>query len=270
MNKSIGIFDSGYGGLTVFREIKKKLTDYDYIYLGDNSRMPYGDYSFQTIYDYTKECVFKLFDLGCDLVILACNTASAKALRTIQQNDLPPGKKVLGVIRPTTESIADYTSTKKVAIVGTNGTVSSESYKIEINKFFPEIQVFQLACPQWAPLAEQNDLHSEHTESVVKHDLESVLGQSKDIDVVVLACTHYPLLISAVKKSVPDSIKILEQGPLVATKLAQYLKMHPEIESTLTKHQRIKFYTTGDPSSFDTKAKLFYGETVHAEQISLS
>jgi len=270
MNKPIGIFDSGYGGLTVFKEIKKKLPEYDYIYLGDNARMPYGDYSFETIYRYTKECVFKLFELGCDLVTLVCNTASARALRTIQQNDLPAGKKVLGVIRPTTESIAAYTNTNKIAFLGTNGTVSSGSYKIEINKFYPEIHVFQHACPKWAPLAEQNDLHSERTESVVRHDIETVLKMSADIDVLVLACTHYPLLISAIQKSVPRQVKILEQGNLVAGKLMDYLKKHPEIETVLTQHHSLQFYTTGDPLSFDMKARLFYGDPVRSKQISVS
>lgn len=266
----IGIFDSGYGGLTVFKEIKKSLPQYDYIYLGDNARVPYGTRSFETVYEFTKECVFKLFDLGCNLVILACNTASAKALRTIQQNDLPPGKKVLGVIRPTTESIDIYTKTNKVGILATQGTVLSNSYKIEIDKFHAHIAVFQHACPFWVPLVENNEIHSEGAAYFVEKDIKELLSMDKDIDTIVLACTHYPLLLPIIKKFVPPHINILAQGELVAKSLKDYLQRHPEVENSCSKDNTLEFYTTDDPQDFSDKAHIFFEKDIVAKNIKVT
>lgn len=265
----IGIFDSGFGGLTIFREIKNKLPQYDYIYLGDNARVPYGPRSFDAVYQFTKECVFTLFDMGCNLVILACNTASAKALRTIQQNDLPPGKKVLGVIRPTTESIDRFTETNEVGILATQGTVLSESYKIEINKFHPEMKVYQHACPLWVPLVENDEINTPAADYLVERDIQTLLSQSNDIDTVVLACTHYPLLLPAINKFVPPHIHILAQGPLIADSLTDYLYRHPEVESACSKSQSTQFYTTDDPDDFEKKAKIFFGEPIIASHIKV-
>ncbi|NGM61350.1 glutamate racemase [Sphingobacterium sp. SGG-5] len=265
----IGIFDSGYGGLTVFKEIHQALPQYDYIYLGDNARVPYGTRSFEAVYTFTKECVFKLFDLGCNLVILACNTASAKALRTIQQHDLPAGKKVLGVIRPTTERVEHYTHTNNIGILATEGTVRSNSYPIEINKFHPEIAVYQQACPFWVPLVENNDIHSEGAHYFVKSDIERLLAQSPDIDSIVLACTHYPLLLPIIEKYVPKGIKVLAQGALVANSLADYLQRHPEVESNCSKEGQLQFYTTDDPRDFEEKAEVFFERKVKASHIKV-
>ena len=260
----IGIFDSGFGGLTVFKSISERLPQYSYSYLGDNARVPYGNRSFETVYQYTKECVFKLFDMGCPLVIVACNTASAKALRSIQQNDLPPGKKVLGVIRPTTEIIDQYTKTGHVGILATQGTVRSESYKIEIHRFHPEITVYQHACPVWVPLVENNDLESEGTHYFVKEDVEALLSQSPEIDTILLACTHYPLLLPAIQSHTPKHIKLVAQGELVADSLENYLHRHPEVESQCQRGSTYTFYTTDDPADFGEKAKLFFGKEVIA------
>ncbi|ERJ59628.1 glutamate racemase [Sphingobacterium paucimobilis] len=269
MSGPIGIFDSGYGGLTVFKEIQKRLPQYDYIYLGDNARVPYGTRSFDTVYEFTKECVFKLFDLGCNLVILACNTASAKALRTIQQRDLPPGKKVLGVIRPTTEAVDQYTKTNRVGILATQGTVLSESYKIEIQKFHPDIEVFQHACPFWVPLVENNEIHSEGAHYFIQKDIESILSQSNNIDTLVLACTHYPLLLPIIEQYVPQGITILSQGELVAKSLENYLQRHPEIEEICSKRKQLNFYTTDSAEDFEEKATIFFGKPITAEHIKV-
>ncbi|WP_207774434.1 glutamate racemase [Sphingobacterium corticibacter] len=260
----IGIFDSGFGGLTVFKSICERLPQYDYIYLGDNARVPYGNRSFETVYQYTKECVFKLFEMGCPLVIVACNTASAKALRSIQQNDLPPGKKVLGVIRPTTEIIDQYTKTGHVGILATQGTVRSESYKIEIQRFHPQIVVHQHACPVWVPLVENNDLDSEGTHFFVKEDVEALLSQSPEIDTILLACTHYPLLLPTIQAHTPKHIKLVPQGDLVADSLVEYLQRHPEVEVQCRRGSTYSFYTTDDPADFGEKAKLFFGQEVIA------
>lgn len=268
-NGPIGVFDSGYGGLSVFKEIKKELPEYDYIYLGDNARIPYGNRSFETVYQFTKECVFKLFDLGCDLVILACNTASAKALRSIQQHDLPPGKKVLGVIRPTTEIIKEYTTTNKIGILATTGTVKSESYKIEINKFYPEIEVFQHDCPFWVPLVENNEIDTEGARYFVEKDIHELLSQSSEIDTIVLACTHYPLLLPVIKQFVPPHIQIISQGPIVAHSLKNYLERHPEVEQNCSKGSTLQFFTTDDASGFEEKAEIFFGHPVKASTIKV-
>lgn len=269
MQGPIGIFDSGFGGLTVFKEIHKQLPQYNYIYLGDNARVPYGTRSFETVYEFTKECVFKLIELGCNLIILACNTASAKALRTIQQNDLPQGKKVLGVIRPTTESIQQFTHSKHVGILATPGTVLSESYKIEINKFHPDIEVFQQACPFWVPLVENNEINSSGTHYFVEKEINSLLEKSPTIDTIVLACTHYPLLMPVIKKYSPAHIKILAQGELVAKSLADYLSRHPEVESTCSKGTDLTFYTTDDALDFESKAEIFFGQKITAHHIKV-
>lgn len=265
----IGIFDSGYGGLTVFKEIHNKLPQYDYIYLGDNARVPYGTRSFETVYEFTKECVFKLFDLGCNLVILACNTASAKALRSIQQNDLPEGKKVLGVIRPTTESIHEYTKTNTIGILATQGTVLSQSYLIEIEKLHPEIQVYQHACPFWVPLVENNEINSEGAHYFIQKDVDELLSQSPNIDTIVLACTHYPILYPIIQKYTPDHIKILAQGELVADSLVDYLNRHPEVKEKCSEGGNLEFYTTDNPKDFSDKAYIFFGKNLEAKHIKV-
>ncbi|WP_294182617.1 glutamate racemase [uncultured Sphingobacterium sp.] len=263
----IGIFDSGYGGLTVFKEIQHLLPQYDYIYLGDNARVPYGTRSCETVYNYTKQCVFKLFDLGCNLIILACNTASAKALRTIQQNDLPPGKNVLGVIRPTTEMVHNFTKTNKIGILATTGTVNSESYKIEIHKFNPEIEVFQHDCPFWVPLVENNEMNTKGAHYFVEKDIRELLQQSAQIDTIVLACTHYPLLLPVIEKYVPNHIQIISQGPIVAASLKDYLNRHKEIEILCSQDEQLTFYTTDDPHDFESKATIFFGKSIVASHI---
>ncbi|MBI3501195.1 MAG: glutamate racemase [Bacteroidetes bacterium] len=268
----IGIFDSGIGGLTVLKEITKKLPQYDYIYLGDNARAPYGSRSFETVYHYTLECVQKLFEMNCPLVILACNTASAKALRNIQQLDLPKiaiEKKVLGVIRPTTEVAGKFTKTKHVGVLGTAGTVQSDSYKIEIGKFFPDVKVFQQACPMWVPLAESNELNSPSVDFFVKKYLKELFSKSKKIDTLILGCTHYPLLLKKIKKYAPKRVKIISQGKLVADSLANYLKRHPEIENKCSKGGTAEFYSTDSPKNFDNLANLFFGKKVKSKYLAL-
>lgn len=266
----IGIFDSGFGGLTVFREIKNQLPEYEYLYLGDNARVPYGTRSFQTVYEFTKECVFALFDQGCNLVILACNTASAKALRSIQQQDLPPGKKVLGVIRPTTEIINQYTKSNQVGILATQGTVLSESYKIEIQKFYPEIEVYQQACPFWVPLVENNEINSSGASYFIEKDINALLAQAPTIDTIVLACTHYPLLLPIIKQHVPAGIHILTQGDIVAKSLKNYLLRHPEVEQQCRKADKMAFLTTDNAADFDSKAAVFFQEKVHSSKINVN
>lgn len=265
----IGIFDSGYGGLSVFREIKNTIPQYDYIYLGDNARVPYGTRSFDTVYEFTKQAVFKLFDLGCNLVILACNTASAKALRTIQQRDLPEGKKVLGVIRPTTEIIHTFTHTHKIGILATEGTVRSQSYPIEIQRFHPDIQVFQHACPLWVPLIENNEYETEGAAYFIKKDIDALLQQESGIDALLLACTHYPLLLPLIRKYVPNHIQIVSQGELVASSLTSYLGRHPKIDHICSKNGTMNFYTTDNPLDFDTKGEIFFQEKISSQYINL-
>ncbi|HSI77917.1 MAG TPA: glutamate racemase [Lunatimonas sp.] len=269
MKGPIGIFDSGYGGLTVFKEIEKKLPNYDFIYLGDNARVPYGIRSFQAVYEFTRECVLKLFELGCNLVIIACNTASAKALKNIQEFDLPKGKRVLGVIRPTTESIDRYTRTKKVGILATEGTVLSESYKIEIGKFFPDIEVFQHACPLWVPLVESNEIDSKRAHFIVEQDIRELMALSPDIDTIVLACTHFPILISVIRTYVPDNVTVLSQGELVSEKLVDYLQRHPEIDNICGKNANLSFFTTDEVIDFENKTEIFYGKKIKAKYIRL-
>jgi glutamate racemase len=267
----IGVFDSGYGGLTVLKEIVKQLPQYDYVYLGDNARAPYGNRSFETVYHYTLECVKWFFEQGCPLVILACNTASAKALRTIQQNDLPvmaPGKRVLGVIRPTTEIIGTYSKTKSVGILATNGTVASDSYPIEIGKFFPGIKVYQEACPMWVPLVENNEYLGHGADFFIKKNIHQIFKNGEDIDVLLLACTHYPLLKEKIEEYLPIGVKLISQGEIVAESLVDYLQRHPEIESRCSKKGQRDFFTTDSPEDFDNHAAIFYGETVQSKQVN--
>lgn len=268
----IGIFDSGIGGLTVFREIRKTLPQYDYLYLGDNARVPYGTRSFETVYHYTWECIQHLFAKGCRLVIVACNTASAKALRTIQQKNLvtlPDVYRVLGVLRPTTESIGQYTHTRHVGVFATPGTVTSESYRIEINKFFPDIQVFQQACPMWVPLVENNEHEGAGADFFVKKYINGLLTQSSSIDTIILACTHYPLLIKKIREFLPPHINLISQGEIVADRLVDYMHRHPEVEKLCTKNGKQQYLTTESTEDFNNKAALFLGSSVESAHLQL-
>ncbi|MCB0525327.1 MAG: glutamate racemase [Saprospiraceae bacterium] len=268
----IGIFDSGYGGLTVFGEIRNLLPQYDYIYLGDNARAPYGPRDFDTIYHYTLECVQHLFDMGCQLVILACNTASAKALRSIQQQDLPnidPNRRVLGVIRPTTEIIGNFSKSGQIGILATAGTVSSQSYVLEIEKFFPELTVFQQACPMWVPLVENNEHQNDGADYFVEKYLNQLLSMSGEIDAIVLGCTHYPLLINKINNFLPNGIRVISQGEIVAKSLQDYLMRHPEIEQVCSKNGQIRYFTTESARVFEEKAGIFLGTNVHADHLAL-
>lgn len=272
MNQPIGVFDSGYGGLTILREIAQKLPQYDYLYLGDNARTPYGTRSFDTVYHYTLECVRHLFDRGCRLVVLACNTASAKALRNIQQLDLPtlaPDRRVLGVIRPTTEVIGTYSQTGHVGILATRGTVTSESYRVEIEKFFPDLRVFQEACPMWVPLVENEEYASPGADYFVQQHIDRLLAQSPDIDTILLACTHYPLLLNKIRQFVPAETTILSQGGIVADSLADYLQRHPDLEAQCSKQGRRAFLTTDSTDDFDRQATVFYGQPVQSAHLAL-
>ena len=272
INKPIGVFDSGYGGLTILKDIVKKLPQYDYLYLGDNARAPYGTRSFETVYQYTLQCVKWFLQNDCPLVILACNTASAKALRSIQQKDLPhlaPDKKVLGVIRPTAEIIGNITVSKNIGVLGTNGTIQSESYLIEINKFFPDIKVFQQSCPLWVPLVENNEYNTEGADFFIKNDIEKLLAQSDDIDTILLACTHYPLLLKKIRQFVPETITILSQGEIIADSLADYLFRHPEIEQKCSKNANVVLYTTDDEKDFDRHSEEFFGKALKSKHINI-
>ncbi|HEY1869689.1 MAG TPA: glutamate racemase [Chitinophagaceae bacterium] len=269
----IGVFDSGYGGLTVLKEIIKRLPQYDYIYLGDNARTPYGNRSFETVHRYTLESVKWFFSQGCQLVILACNTASAKALRTIQQNDLPEidkEKRVLGVIRPTTEVIGNLSQSKHVGILGTMGTISSNSYVLEIQKFFPGLKVYQQACPMWVPLVENNEYDNHGTDFFIKKYIQQLLQKDAAIDTILLACTHYPLLLQKIKEYSPADMKILMQGEIVAKSLEDYLQRHPEIEAKCSKGKTRKFYTTDSVEDFNNHASIFFGEQVRSEHTDLA
>ncbi len=269
---AIGVFDSGYGGLTVFKAIAKQLPQYNYVYFGDNARSPYGDHSFETVYRYTLECVEWLFDQGCPLVILACNTASAKALRSIQQNILPykyPNHRVLGVIRPTAEVVGQHTATQHIGIMGTRGTVNSESYLMEINKFFPEIDVFQQACPMWVPLVENNEHIDPGADYFVKKYIDQLLEKNDQIDCILLACTHYPLLIPKITAMLPKKIRLLGQGDIVANSLSDYLERHPEIAGQLKSTSTKTFYTSGDQKTFDEHASVFFESEIESEHVDL-
>lgn len=268
----IGIFDSGYGGLTVMKEITALLPEYDYIYLGDNARAPYGTRSFETVYRYTLDAVKWFFLQNCPLVILACNTASAKALRQIQQIDLPhidPQKRVLGIVRPTSEVIGKFTNTEKVGIMATEGTVYSNSYPLEIKKFFPSLKVVQEPCPMWVPLIENNEQEESGADYFVKKYINSLLKKDKKIDTVLLACTHYPLLKNKIEEFMPVGVSVISQGKIVAESLQDYLKRHSEIKEKISKSNIRKFYTTDDSNKFDSRASMFYGQFVQSEQINL-
>lgn len=268
----IGVFDSGYGGLTVLKDIAARLPQYDYLYLGDNARAPYGNRSFETVYHYTLQCVQWFFSQGCHLVILACNTASAKALRTIQQNDLPriaPGKRVLGVIRPSTEMIGHYTKTNTVGILATSGTVLSGSYPIEIAKFFPAVTVVQEACPMWVPLIEANEHNKPGAGYFIKQHISNIFSKSDQIDTLLLACTHYPLLKDAIAQLLPAGVNLLSQGQIVADSLFDYLQRHPEIDAACSKNGQLRFFTTDSTEDFDNHASNFFGRAVKSEHLDL-
>ena len=272
MQKPIGVFDSGYGGLTVLKEIVNKLPQYDYIYLGDNARAPYGNRSFETVYEYTLQSVKWFFGRGCPLIILACNTASAKALRTIQQSDLPkiaPNKRILGVIRPTTEIIGIYSESKSIGILATNGTVDSNSYVIEIEKFFPQVKVYQEACPMWVSLIENNEHHSHGADFFVKKNIHNIFQKGENIDVILLACTHYPLLKEKIEEYLPVGVKLISQGEIVAASLKDYLSRHPEIEKQCSQNRQRYFYTTDSAEDFNDHASIFFGEKLSSQHINL-
>ncbi len=273
MPAPIGVFDSGYGGLTILKELKKQLPTYDYIYLGDNARAPYGTRSFDTVYQYTLEAVNWFFAQGCDLVVLACNTASAKALRNIQQIDLPklaPGKRVLGVIRPSAEVLGNFSHTQKVGIMGTQGTIQSDSYTIELAKFFPALKVFQQACPMWVPLIENGEYDHPGADYFVQQYLDALFKQSADIDAILLACTHYPLLEAKIRSFLPPGVKLVEQGAIVAESLSKYLVAHPEIDQKCSKNGQLAFFTTDEPLSFEKQASLFFGQKIEAKHTDLA
>lgn len=268
----IGVFDSGYGGLTILKEFVRTLPDYDFLYLGDNARTPYGTRSFDTVYRYTLQCVQWLFSKGCPLVVLACNTASAKALRTIQQHDLPrlnPENRVLGVIRPTAEVMGKFTGTGEVGILATGGTVQSGSYPIEIKKFFPEIEVYQEACPMWVPLIENDEYQHQGADYFVKKNVENLLGKGSHIDTILLACTHYPLLEKKIRAFLPDGIRLLSQGEIVARSLRDYLERHPEMDNRCSKLGTQQFYTTDSTEDFDRHAAVFFGKPVASGYVNI-
>ena len=266
----IGVFDSGYGGLTILKEFQKSLPEYDYLYLGDNARSPYGIRSFDTIYEYTLEAVNFLFAQGCHLIILACNTASAKALVNIQKLDLPlidSQKRVLGVIRPTAERLGELSESKHVGILATEGTVSSESYLMEMKKLFPDVRVFQEACPMWVPLIENGELDSEGARYFIKRNIDNLLIQSNEIDTILLGCTHYPVLADVIREYIPEHIQLLPQGGIVANSLKDYLTRHPEMKEKCLKDGQTTYLTTGSAEDFDKRATSFLSEEIYSSRI---
>ena len=268
----IGIFDSGYGGLTVFDKIRERMPHYDYIYLGDNARTPYGARSFEVVYQFTRQAVFDLFRRGCQLVILACNTASAKALRTIQQRDLPvwdPSRRVLGVIRPTVDLMDQMSRTKHVGVLGTLGTISSRSYEIEIAKMFPHIQVTGEACPMWVPLVENGEAGLPGSDYFVERHLQHILSVDPQIDTLILGCTHYPLLLPKIRHYLPEGIRVLPQGEYVAESLKSYFCRHPYIESLCSRGGNVHYLTTENPDKFRESAQIFLHDHVDVEKIDL-
>lgn len=267
----IGVFDSGYGGLTILSEIQKLLPEYDYCYLGDNSRAPYGTRSFNIVYEFTKQAVLALFDMGCNLVILACNTASAKALRTIQQKDLPlidPDKRVLGVIRPTAEIIGSVTRSRHIGVLGTMGTIQSESYPIEIHKLFPDIEITSEACPMWVPLVENREYENEGADYFIKKNLNNVLTKDPQIDTLILGCTHYPLLLNKIKSFLPVSVTALAQGEYVARSLQDYFYRHPEMDNMCTKNSTTRYFTTESTEKFSEAATIFLNKSIEVGRIT--
>lgn len=268
----IGVFDSGYGGLTILNGIRKLMPQYDFMYLGDNARAPYGARSFDVVYEFTRQAVERLFELGCHLVILGCNTASAKALRTIQQNDLPrldPNRRVLGIIRPTAEVIGSISRNRHVGIFATEGTIKSESYKLEIQKLYPDIHVTGVACPFWVPLVEYNEADSPGADYFVRKRVDQLMALDSEIDTIILGCTHYPILLPKIRKYVPDTITIVSQGDYVAGSLKNYFERHPEMETKCTKGGRVHYLTTENPDKFRESAQQFLHENVDVDNIVL-
>ena len=268
----IGVFDSGYGGLTILSKIREALPEYDYIYLGDNARTPYGTRSFEIVYEFTLQAVNKLFEMGCHLVILACNTASAKALRTIQMNDLPnidPDRRVLGVIRPTAECIGSMTQTRHVGILATAGTIKSESYPLEVHKLFEDIKVSGEACPMWVPLVENNEASGEGADFFIRKYIDNLLAKDRQIDTLVLGCTHYPILLPKIQKFIPQGVKVVAQGEYVATNLKDYLHRHPEMDMKCTREGKCRFYTTEAEDKFIESASMFLNENITVQRITL-
>ena len=266
----IGVFDSGYGGLTILSKIREALPEYDYIYLGDNARTPYGTRSFEIVYEFTLQAVNKLFEMGCHLVILACNTASAKALRTIQMNDLPnidPDRRVLGVIRPTAECIGSMTQTRHVGILATAGTIKSESYPLEVHKLFEDIKVSGEACPMWVPLVENNEANGEGADFFIRKYIDNLLAKDRQIDTLVLGCTHYPILLPKIQKFIPQGV--VAQGEYVATSLKDYLHRHPEMDMKCTRKGKCRFYTTEAEDKFIESASMFLNENITVQRITL-
>ena len=268
----IGVFDSGYGGLTILSKVREALPEYDYIYLGDNARTPYGTRSFEIVYEFTLQAVNKLFEMGCHLVILACNTASAKALRTIQMNDLPnidPDRRVLGVIRPTAECIGSMTQTRHVGILATAGTIKSESYPLEVHKLFEDIKVSGEACPMWVPLVENNEASGEGADFFIRKYIDNLLAKDRQIDTLVLGCTHYPILLPKIQKFIPQGVKVVAQGEYVATSLKDYLHRHPEMDMKCTREGKCRFYTTEAEDKFIESASMFLNENITVQRITL-
>ena len=268
----IGVFDSGYGGLTNLHGIRQLLPEDDYLYLGDNARAPYGSRSFDVVYQFTRQAVMKLFESGCQLVILGCNTASAKALRSIQQNDLPrldPNRRVLGVIRPTAEIIGKLTHSQHVGLLATEGTVKSHSYNMEIQKLWPDVKVTGVACPLWVPIIENNEADSPGADYFVKKRIDHIMRLDPEIDTVILGCTHYPILMSKILKYVPRGVKIVPQGEYVAESLQDYLHRHPDMERRCTKHGTVKYLTTENPEKFKESARIFLNDEISVEHVDL-
>ena len=268
----IGVFDSGYGGLTVLHGIRQLLPAYDYMYLGDNARAPYGSRSFEVVYQFTRQAVIKLFSMGCHLVILGCNTASAKALRTIQQRDLPeldPKRRVLGIIRPTAENIGSLTRSRHVGILATEGTVRSRSYSLEIGKLFPDITVSGVACPLWAAIVEANEADSPGADYFVKKRIDQLMRTDPLIDTIVLGCTHYPLLMNSIVKNVPDGVRIVPQGHYVAESLSNYLECHRDIAANITQGGTCRYFTTESEDKFRENAQIFLHEKVSVSHVEL-
>ena len=273
IKQAIGVFDSGYGGLTILDELIKHMPEHDFIYLGDNARAPYGTRSFDVIYQYTLQAIEKLFSMGCQLVILACNTASAKALRTIQQNDLPriaPNRRVLGVIRPSVEQLGFLSKSKHIGVLATLGTVRSESYLLEMAKLYPEFKVSQEACPTWVTLVENLEFDNEGGRYFIKKHIDSLLLKDSSIDTIILACTHYPLLKTEINKILPDGIHLISQGEIVSYSLIDYLKRHPEIADVCSTKGKLKFYTTESINDFEEKANTFLNRKLKAQHINLN
>jgi glutamate racemase len=268
----IGIFDSGYGGLTILHGIRQVLPEYDYLYLGDNARTPYGPRSFEVVYEFTRQAVLKLFEMGCHLIILGCNTASAKALRTIQQNDIPqidPDRRVLGVIRPTAEVIGSLTTSRHVGVLATEGTIKSESYTLEIQKLYPDIQVTGVACPFWVPLVEYNEADSPGADYFVKKRIDQIMRLDPAIDAIILGCTHYPLLMPKILKYLPAGVRVIPQGEYVAESLKDYLERHPQMDAKCSKHATVHYLTTENPDKFKESAQIFLHESIDVENITL-